>query len=149
MSGGLSGRRFSILGAGIAGLAVARELALRGARVTVYERGRIGARAAEGLATPASLGVLTAPRRGESPLRRLLAQAYRTYPEFVARLEEESGLPVGFETRGSLHLVPRLPAPEVRARREAVYRDVGLSPRWVEGADLGALVPGLPGLPDA
>ncbi|MGQ9590856.1 MAG: FAD-dependent oxidoreductase [Planctomycetota bacterium] len=143
MDGTLAARRFSVIGGGIAGLAAARELALRGARVTVYERGRIGERAPEGPATPASIGVLTAPRRGGSALRRLLAEAYRRYPEFVARLEEESGLAVGFETRGSLHLVPRLPAPEVRARREAVYRDVGLSPRWVDGAELEALAPGV------
>lgn len=144
MDGRLAARRFSVVGGGIAGLAAARELALRGARVTVYERGRIGERSGEGPATPASIGVLTAPRRGASPLRRLLAEAHRTYPEFAARIERESGIPVGFETSGSLHLFPRLPPANVRARREAVYRDAGLSPRWVEGAELEALAPGLP-----
>lgn len=138
----LSSKRFSVIGGGIAGLTVARELALRGARVSVYERGKVSVRAPEGPATPGSIGVLTAPRRGRSPLRRLLAAAYRFYPEFVREVEKDSDASAGMEVRGSLHLVPRLPPPNVRARREAVYLEAGLSCRWAEGEELASLLAG-------
>ena len=73
-------RKFVVVGAGIAGLAVARELAREGLDVTVIERGSPGVGALAGAATEASVGVLTAPRRGRSPLKRLQALAHACYP---------------------------------------------------------------------
>lgn len=141
----LSSRRFVVVGAGIAGLTVARELALRRARVTVLERGRIACREATGAATPASVGVLTAPRRGWSPLRRLQQLAHHDYPVFTRRLAEETGLDVGFRVRGSLRLERRPPRERSRQKLETSYREAGCPARWLSAGEMRDRVPGLSG----
>ena len=71
-----------VVGAGIIGCAIARELARRGARTVVLE-----ARSAGAGATQASAGVLApfieAP--GEGSLHALTLQSLAMYDEFVAR----------------------------------------------------------------
>jgi len=134
-------RPFVVIGGGIAGLCVARELALRGARVTVVERGRIGQPDGRGAATPASVGVLTAPRSGSSPLRRLQLLSHRAYPHFVRRICEETGLDVGYSVPGSLHLHKEPPRDRTRVKLEKAYVDAGVRCGWVEGGELRDLAP--------
>lgn len=90
-----------IVGGGIIGCALAEELARRGQRVTVVERGRIGAEA-----SAAAAGILSAqidvPKPGT--FFELCQAARKAYPAWVARLERASGVRVGFERRGVLYL---------------------------------------------
>src|SRR5689334_15545416 len=88
-----------VIGAGIIGCAVAREVARRGAKTLVLE-GRIVA----GGATQASAGVLApfieAPSDG--PLHALTVESLSLYDEFVASVVHESGVPLEYRRCGTL-----------------------------------------------
>ena len=86
------------------GLALARELSLRGANVTVVERGRTGeeaSSAAAGLLSPQSDA--TAP----SPFFDLTQQSRDLYPGWSEVLAEETGVSIGWRRAGVLRLGPR------------------------------------------
>ncbi len=89
-----------IVGAGIIGLSLARELRRRSAAVLVIDRGMPGREASH-----AAAGMLAASE-GEFPpaLLRLGTISFQLYPEFVRELEDEAGLDVDFRTQGSLLL---------------------------------------------
>jgi glycine oxidase len=80
-----------VLGAGIAGLSVARELALRGWKPLVLERDR-----AISHASTAAAGILAARGvvRSTVPGRMFYTRSLHAYPQWVESLSRESGLPV-------------------------------------------------------
>lgn len=126
-----------MIGGGVVGMCVARELALRGARVSLIDRRM----PLHGPATPASLGVLSAPHGGRTPLRRLSALAHGAYPVFAAALRAETGLDPGYRVPGSLHLACTPPRPGARAKVEAAYHAAGVAARWIGGDELRRLAP--------
>ncbi len=89
-----------VVGGGIIGCATAHELARRGCRVTVLERGTPG-----GEASSAAAGLL-APL-GESarpgPFQQLALESWRLYPEVVAELGRVTGIDVEYMTTGTLY----------------------------------------------
>ncbi|MBI4341830.1 MAG: glycine oxidase ThiO [Candidatus Omnitrophica bacterium] len=91
-----------VLGGGIIGTALAEELARRGQRIAVVERGTVGSEASN-----AAAGILAAqvdlPAPG--PLFEFCRAARRMYPRWVEHLERRSGICVGFHVDGILHLV--------------------------------------------
>jgi len=90
-----------VIGAGVVGAAIARELASRGASVSILD-----ARAPGAGATQASGGMLapyTEAAEG-GPLLQLGARSLALFDDFVARLEQDSGIPVGYERTGTLHV---------------------------------------------
>jgi glycine oxidase len=89
-----------IVGAGIVGLAVAHELASRGARVRVLDPRGV----AQG-ATRASAGMLAPYIEGHiDALLRLGLCSMELYPEFIRRVEADSGAHVEYEREGTLHV---------------------------------------------
>jgi glycine oxidase len=88
-----------IVGGGVIGLAVAREAALARRRVCLLERGETGAEA-----TGASAGMLAAQLEAHEagPLLALSLRSRALYPEFVSRLEAESGLSVDLRREGAI-----------------------------------------------
>ena len=89
------------MGAGIIGCAIAAELARRGADVSVLDARMPG----EG-ATQASGGML-APytEAGDGgPLLELGARSLELFDEFVGTLEAESGIDIGYDRSGTLHI---------------------------------------------
>jgi glycine oxidase len=83
--------RAVVVGAGVIGLAVARELAREGWCVVVLERTAPGSEASS-----AAAGML-APHGefvGDSPLFRAGLESRAMYPSFVAELEDETGIDV-------------------------------------------------------
>ncbi len=90
-----------IFGGGIIGCALAEELARRGARVTLIERGLIGAEASS-----AAAGILSAQMDLEQPgpLFDLCQAARQLYPRWVTHLERRSGIHVGFHVDGILYV---------------------------------------------
>lgn len=95
-----------VLGGGAIGLAVALELASRGAEVTLLERGAIG----QGTSWAAA-GILPAAQADQvrsggqrDPLDALRAHSHALYPQWTERITEQSGIDVGFRRCGGLYL---------------------------------------------
>jgi glycine oxidase len=90
-----------IIGSGVIGLSIARELAGRGlsVRVLAREAGRDTASwAAAGIFPPAP------ERAGGSPNERLTAWSHRLHAEWAAELRHETGIDNELEACGGLHL---------------------------------------------
>lgn len=101
--------RILILGGGIIGLAIALELRLRGATVTVLSRDFAEA------ATQAAAGML-APQAELLPpgaLQTLALRSRAMYADWVSKLEQITGLPTGYWPCGILSPQYELPTAEV------------------------------------
>ena len=87
----------AIVGGGVIGSGIAFELAKRGAKVTLVERGRIG-----GEASAASAGIISLPTRPWfSPERIELGQlSLERYPALVDELEERTGIGIDYRRPG-------------------------------------------------
>ena len=130
----------AVVGGGIIGCATALELAKRGCRVTLLERGTPG-----GEASSAAAGLLS-PLGGSpdpGPFNRLAIESWRLYPGVVAELRELTGVDVEHMTAGTLH--PLAGPREIEAARRRLgwplAREFGIA--MVEGSDLHALEPAL------
>src|ERR1700683_53616 len=89
-----------IAGAGLIGLAVAFELAERGATVRVFdtgEPGRAASWAGAGMLAPDTEGV------DDRPFLDLCAGSLAAYPDFVERIREASGIDAKLFLDGILH----------------------------------------------
>lgn len=125
----------AVVGAGVVGLAIARELSRRGARVAVFERAGIGAGAS---------GVQPGGVRQQWGTR-IACRLARESAEFYAKADEhlESPVPLGFRRCGYLFLAH---SEETLAKLTAnvpVQNAEGV-PSWIVSPDEAAeLVPGL------
>jgi glycine oxidase len=85
-----------VVGAGVIGCAVARELAGGGRRVVVVDRGAVG-----GEASSAAAGVLAVASAGDEDARlRLRRTSAAAFPELVAALRDETGIEPGWVRAG-------------------------------------------------
>lgn len=97
-----------IAGAGIIGVSIALELRRRGGDVLVLERGEPGREASS-----AAAGMLAfANPETPAPLRRLARTSAQLFPEYVAGLEDSSGMQVDFRRQGTIALLRTSEAPE-------------------------------------
>jgi glycine oxidase len=129
-----------VVGAGIIGCAIARELARRGARVRVFEARAVGAGA-----TQASAGVLApyieAPRPG--PLLDLAVRSLGMYDRFVEELQDESRVDVEFRRSGTLEVALDVnAATQLRAGMADIPSHAGA--QWLAAAETRALERSLP-----
>jgi len=128
-----------IVGGGVIGLSLAREIAGRGPRVTLLERARTGQEAswaAAGMLVPRSESA------GPGPLFDLMLESHCLYPEWVRRLEGEAGETVGHRVTGLIHCVPEGSEEEMLARFRWQTR-IGLPvARWGPGDVARRLGPG-------
>ncbi len=129
------------VGAGVIGLASAWRAAQSGAEVLVLDRGEPGSgatRVAAGMLAP--VGELTF---GEPELLELTLEAARMYPDFVAELEEASGVATGYERLGALHVaLDRDEAAQLR-RVHDLQLSLGLEAEWLTPRRCRELEPGL------
>ena len=126
-----------IVGGGIIGCALARELATRGAAVTVIEKAEPGAEAsgaAAGLLAPQAEGL------ARGPFFDLALESRRLYPAWSAALEDESGMAVGYRKTGIL----RCALPGSAAERDAFawQRREGLAVEEKDAGEIAALTGG-------
>jgi glycine oxidase len=131
----------AIVGGGVIGLGVGWRLARAGWAVTVFERGEAGRGASW-----AAAGML-APLAEAHPEERELLELGRIsldlYPPFVAELEAESSLCVGYRSEGTLTVaLDRDDAERLRFLQET-RRQLGLPAEWLTGREARRLEPGL------
>ena len=130
-----------IVGGGIVGLSCAWYAAQRGATVAVVERSQPPAgatRVAAGMLAP--VGELAF---GEPELLKMTLAAAELYPDFVAKLEEASGIATGHRREGALHVaLDRDEAAELRRTHE-LQRSLGLGAEWLPPRRCRELEPGL------
>jgi glycine oxidase len=90
-----------VLGGGVEGLAVARELALRDVRVTLVERGMLGAEASW-----AAAGMLAPQVEADArdAFFEFACESRDAYPAFADALREESGIDIELDCTGTLYL---------------------------------------------
>jgi len=96
------GAGVAIVGGGVIGLAVARELARRDIRdITLIERGNLGTEAsfaAAGMIAP------QAEADSQDQFFNLLCRSRDLYPSFAESLRDETGIDIELETTGTLYL---------------------------------------------
>jgi glycine oxidase len=130
-----------VVGGGVIGLSCAWRAARRGASVAVVERSEPPAgatRVAAGMLAP--VGELAF---GEPELLKMTLAAAQLYPDFVAELEEASGVSAGYRRDGALHVaLDRDEAAELRRVHE-LQRSLGLGAEWLPPRRCRELEPGL------
>lgn len=91
----------AVVGGGVIGLSVARELGRRGARVVLLERGAAGAEASW-----AAAGMLAPQVEADSAdaFFAFAAASRDAYPDFARALEAESGINIELDRTGTLYL---------------------------------------------
>lgn len=135
-----------IVGAGLIGLAVARELATRGADVRVIDCGeavRAASWAGAGMLAPYTEALES------SDFEALCVRSLESYPRFVEELREASGIDAHLRLDGILEAAFTSAGAERLMERVAVLRARGVRATWLERQDafrmepaLGALVTG-------
>lgn len=132
-----------IVGAGVIGLSIAFELARRGRAPVVLERDRVGAGAAS--AAAGMLAPVSEAEAEEPALVDLAVDSHRRYPEFVAAVEEASGISCGFRREGTLTVaLGRDHEADLHHLREA-QRSRGLTAVSLTADEVFALEPHLSG----
>ena len=129
-----------IIGGGIVGLSIARELAGHGLAVRVLARERwrnTASWAAAGIFPPAP------EHPGATPNERFTAWSDRLHREWARELLDETGIDTGLRACGGLHVCRDAPG---RARLEAdaaAWRGRGASCEWLDAAALAVSEPAL------
>jgi glycine oxidase len=129
-----------VIGAGIIGCAVARELARRGARTAIVDSRMAGAGA-----TRASAGVLApyieAPDAG--PLHELTVRSLGLYDEFIAAIEQDICTRIEYRRCGTLEIAGDQPSASRLAGLASWAQSEGVEARWLDGDDASRLEPAL------
>jgi len=131
-----------IVGGGIIGLSIARELAGRGLAVRVLSRERrrdTASWAAAGIFPPAP----DAPQAG--PNERLTAWSDRLHREWARDLREETGIDTGLRACGGLHVCGDAAGRERLLAAAGSWRARGAACEWLEAGDLAEREPALAG----
>jgi glycine oxidase len=130
-----------VVGGGVIGLSIARELALRGVReVMLIERGEPGAEASW-----AAGGILAPQVEADGPddFFRLACASRDLYPEFAAALREETGIDVELDTTGTLYL-GFTEDDEMEMRRRYDWQvKADLQVEWLSGDEARKLEPNI------
>lgn len=129
-----------VIGAGVVGLAAARALAGRGARVQVVEGVAVGAEASS-----AAAGMLApqAETREGSPLLPLALRARDRHLALAPELEEETGVALGLSRTGLLEVALTDADERALAERVRWQRAQGLPIEALDAAAVRALEPGV------
>jgi thiazole synthase len=126
-----------VIGGGIIGMAIAVELRLRGASVTILSREfqQAASQAAAGMLAPQA--EVIAP----GAMRDLCLQSQRLYPEWIRKLEEISGLVANYWNCGILAPVYHLPEQvNLAAAQETAATTTAL---WLDRSAIHLAQPGL------
>jgi glycine oxidase len=128
----------AVLGGGLIGLGIAWRAARRGLRVCLADPapGSGASTAAAGMLAP-----VTEAHYGEERLLALNLRSAAAYPEFVRELESFTGLPAGFDTRGTLAVAFDRDDQTVLTETAAFHRRLGLDSSLLSGREARRLEP--------
>lgn len=128
-----------VIGGGIIGCAVARELARRGAHVRLFE-----SRAVSAGATQASAGILAPYIEGHErgALFELTLRSLAMYDEFVSAAAEDAGTAIDYRRCGSLEVPSDESAADVLRNSARISAAAGLE--WLTPDQVRSLEPALP-----
>ncbi len=131
-----------VIGGGAVGCASAWELARRGLRVVVVERGTPGREA-----TWAAAGMLSVLTEGERPdaLFALARASHDRYPGFLRALREATGVAVEHRALGKLRVALSDDAAEALRREVEQQWAAGVDAEWLDRAAARQLEPSLAG----
>lgn len=130
-----------VVGAGLAGLCLSRELARKKQRVLVLEQDRRGgnsSRAAAGILDPYS------ETEAETPQLRLAVKAYEFYPAFLNGLGPEAQEKIEFEKQGILYLALNDKDEAFLKKRCDWQKKMRLKAEFLKGPETHRLEPVLP-----
>ncbi len=132
--------KVAIIGAGIIGLALARELRRRGAEVLLVDR-QPPAREA----TWAAAGLLAPSSEADAPgdFFELCRAAAVMYPDYVRELEQETGLNTGYRSEGTLLLYHSEEERRALDKRFGWQRERGIPAVHMDAQELRVLEPEL------
>src|SRR5688500_16492655 len=132
--------QIAVIGAGVIGCAIAHELAVRGARVDVFDRRGV----ARG-ASWASAGVLApwieAHERG--PLLDMCARSLALWDAFVERVRVDGAAPFEYARPGTLEAAFTSGQADALQRTAAALTTAGVRAEWLDAAAARALEPAL------
>jgi glycine oxidase len=128
-----------VIGGGIIGCAIARELARRGGKVKLFE-----ARTVAAGATQASAGILAPYIEGHDrgSLFDLTLRSLALYDDFIREVADDSGSTIDYRRCGSLEIPSDESTAEVLRRNARESADAGL--QWLTGDEARQLEPALP-----
>ena len=134
-----SNKRVIIVGGGVIGLGIGWQLAKAGCTVSIYERNQAGR-----AASWAAAGMLAPHAEVHFEERELLnmgVQSCRMYPEWVAELETDSRMNVGYRAEGTLIVgVDRDDARELEHLYES-QKLLDLKVEWITGREAREMEP--------
>lgn len=112
-----------IVGGGIIGLTCGWRLAQKGRRVTIFDSREVAREASW-----AGAGMLAPGGEVEegSAFTRMALDSLAQYPDFVAELEEASGLPIDYQRRGAIELALTDAEAEALERRAELQYTLGI-----------------------
>ena len=114
----------AIVGGGIIGLSIAYEASRGGRSVLIIEKNSPG-----GGATPVAAGMLAPVSEAEPTIPEMIElglESCRLYPEFIACIEEESGLDCRYRTEGTLQIAMDRDQMEKLEHRAMRHQELGL-----------------------
>ncbi len=124
----------TIIGAGVAGLAVGWRLAQAGAAVNIFDRAAAGHGASYAAAGLLAAGLECEP--GETWQWPLNRWSQELWPEFVAELEAASGTDLGYRDEGTLAVAPTRDDAARLQLNANFQREQGIELEWLSGARL-------------
>lgn len=122
-----------VVGGGMIGLAIARELAIEGVSVEVFDRqepGREASWAAAGMLAP-QMEV-----EGPGPFLDLCLWSRDLYPDFVQQLESDTGVPIAYSAEGMVSIALNEEDHQRLRGRFEWQRERGLEVEWLEPEEL-------------
>jgi glycine oxidase len=132
----------AIVGAGVIGLSIGWRLARRGLATIVFDRATAGS--GTSLAATGMLAAAAEHEAGGDDLLALALESQRTWPDFAAALEADSGLSIDYRDEGTLILaLGRDEVARLRFRYEQQCRAGLRTAAWLNGAEVREREPGL------
>ena len=136
------GAEICVLGAGLIGLSIARELALRGARVRLFDPAppaRAASWAGAGMLAPYTEAI------EDRALRELCIFSLDLYPDFVAALAEQTGFDPELRREGTLQLALDEASHAALSRRVAALQREGVAASMLDRSAVREMEPQLDG----